>query len=367
MVAFLLVLYSILIIESNAVCIRSYPNHTIQHIVNNMNDPSIMYLGDRTSTTDCINNCMDLNYLCDKSHSNVFTFTDDSSNPFIFDNTDCSAQSTHSGSYGSMALLTSNIIAREYIIQIQLTITSGTEGGIVFKAQQSDEWNYWVFVNADSNTMPTGPYETNHDTPWWDNDDLGTINYNQKYNLSIHVINNTFQRYLNQQPIGNQYTIDESKWTQSHAGVITWRGSVIYHSFKLEFPNNNDNQDKYICKAYMYDKQQQRCYGYYGNDFTVIENSVSSNQIQYDSGIIYDTCPPTQYPTTQPTSTPTSPTTTHPTTNIPTTTNPTTNNPTTAAPITSQPTTSQPTAPTTTQPTTYMPTTFEPTTSIPTT
>eukprot|EP01083_Nonionella_stella_P076442 208291_1 len=320
-------------------CIRSHPNYTIDYISNNLNnDPSIRYLGTKPSATDCQNSCQNLNYLCDKSSSDASRSSH--FDPW-FDNANCEITIPNGDVYVS---LTDDLVAKEYIIEAQFTITDEWEAGIYFKS------NYYnvteLFTDASSLSYEyffgiTPVPDTGHGfTGYWHVENAGesghhilsnastptNITYNTMYTLQVHVHDNDFVTYIDGDVHFSSYSyplekIDESLWTNSYAGVYVWDGGGIVHSFKVIFPDASDDQDDKVCAAYIYDTVDGDCHGYYGNNYAQIEASLSPN-MRYESAVIYATCPPTPRPTSIPTETPTGTPTSFPTTKTPTTRSP---------------------------------------------
>eukprot|EP01083_Nonionella_stella_P076443 208292_1 len=344
-------------------CIRSHPNYTIDYISNNLNnDPSIRYLGTKPSATDCQNSCQNLNYLCDKSSSDASRSSH--FDPW-FDNANCEITIPNGDVYVS---LTDDLVAKEYIIEAQFTITDEWEAGIYFKS------NYYnvteLFTDASSLSYEyffgiTPVPDTGHGfTGYWHVENAGesghhilsnastptNITYNTMYTLQVHVHDNDFVTYIEGDVHFSTYlhpseAINASSWAhQNYAGVYTWDASAVMHSFKVIFPDASDNPDELLCAAYIYDTVYGDCHGYYGNNYTQIETSLSSHTL-YDCAILYPsvTCDPTAHPTTSiPTVNPTNIPTKTPT-KTPTTTLYPTHDP-TVEPTTDEPTTKIPTA-----------------------
>eukprot|EP01083_Nonionella_stella_P290892 989861_1 len=278
---------------------RQYQNSTIDYIIgaieNGFNEQLIIYLGHRSSLDDCADNCINLNYLCGKSADDVYIFAD--GGEWQFDNATCSATSTHTlGHYGSLAILTSNMISNEYWIDIEVSVLDGQAGCILFKSNQIQESYYSGLqcVNPDRQILLNGGYDGGayyeYFTPYFN------FTYNTKYNTSWYFNNGRFTAYVNGELSSTQDIGIASRWSDNFAGLRTYKATVIYHSFKIRFPDPHDNTDQKVCRAFLYNKDSGHCYGYYGNDYEVIEKSISSDN-QYDSGIIYDTAQPTQVPT----------------------------------------------------------------------
>eukprot|EP01083_Nonionella_stella_P141283 435002_1 len=100
---------------------------------------------------------------------------------------------------------------------------------------------------------------------------------------------------------------------ERYAAIWVVSLDVTFHSFKMIFPDPMDNTDELRCSAYLYDSIDGHCYGYYGDDYNVIQQSLSLDpQSKYNSAVLYDseTCPPlptagpSAYPSSQPSASP---------------------------------------------------------------
>eukprot|EP01083_Nonionella_stella_P107901 313113_1 len=178
--------------------------------------------------------------------------------------------------------------------------------------------------------------------------------YDEIFNLTVHVNYETYTTYVNGIVHYTSPRMDGS-FTSNHAGVYGYASNAIFHSFRIIIPNGVER----FCSAYVYDKTNRHCYGYYRDDYTTLETSLSPDT-QYDAAIRYDTatCAPTTTTssptknTAEPTKTPSSSHTVTPTTTSHPTLNPSIT-PFTLAPQ-STPTEAQTPAPSfTTQPTSY--------------
>eukprot|EP01083_Nonionella_stella_P090281 252238_1 len=305
----------------SGLCINSHPGHTIGYIVNHTNtDSSIRYLGSKSSVNDCQNSCHDFNYVCDKSSSDVFDNIN-GINP-LFDNANC--EITFPQGAAAAVSLTSDLIAKEYIIDAQITATSGVQIGIYFRSDQAGYGYFFVMKLRGDTTCKTGYHcGTNCENVLSNDVPPTTIDVGIMYNLSVHVHDRHFVTYFEGDTHFSTYSNPSDKfgsqWGKSYAGVFVWNGAGIIHSFKLTFPDASDNADERFCAAFLYDTSSNHCYGYYGTDYAHLESSLSSNS-RYDSAIRYDsnTCPPTgpdpmPQPTVNPTSNPTLEPTTQPT------------------------------------------------------
>eukprot|EP01083_Nonionella_stella_P087540 243608_1 len=292
----LIISYITIYISANP-CIDSYPGHTIDYITNNIgNDSFIYYLGKKSSTNECQQSCVHLNYLCDTSADDLIG---DLTSTVSFDPDNCEI----TASLGDASLLlTSDLISKEYIIDAQVTPTEiNDEIGIFFKTdiRENTEIDYFFHIDLDSNEVVTG-YETSpSDYSALSTDALSlTFAANIPYNLTVHVIGTQFTTYLNGEVhyADPTYHIDESTFQFSYVGVYVWHADAILHSLKIRFPDATDNQDEKVCAAYQFDKTSGTCYGYYGNDYAAIESSLAPNA-QHDSSIFYDsTCEPSTAP-----------------------------------------------------------------------
>eukprot|EP01083_Nonionella_stella_P083321 230341_1 len=100
-------------------CIRSYSDHFIDYILQNINtDSSIIDLGHKISTEQCQNSCINLNYLCDFSIDNVFDNAGKSN--WGFDSQTCITTVSDAANTG--LAMTSDLVSDEYIIDVQLTV-----------------------------------------------------------------------------------------------------------------------------------------------------------------------------------------------------------------------------------------------------
>eukprot|EP01083_Nonionella_stella_P307080 1077959_1 len=311
-----LLFFVIIITISNAnQCIRSHSDYTIDYISNNANtDSSIRYLGTQSSTIDCQNSCRDLNYLCDTSSSNVFV------NDFKpqFNNESCSiTYAWPSYDSTSTVFLTSDLIAKEYILDASLTVTAGREAGVLWKSnfKENDDYLDYYFGFDVADNIVVSAQTKGHSNPTWVVLDSASVSleHNTRYNLTVHVKNTAFTTYLNGEEYydasSDNHAIDKAIFTGSCAGMYCYRSDVVFHSFTMRFPDATDNQDELSCAAYMYDKVDGHCYGYYGDNYALIETSLSKDtEYKHDSAVLYNrvTCAPTIAPTT-PSRTPTLP------------------------------------------------------------
>eukprot|EP01083_Nonionella_stella_P302601 1044044_1 len=287
-------------------CIHSYPDHTIDYITTNIGtDPSVYYLGKKASTNECQLSCMHLNYLCDTSAGDVI-----SPNGVQVDVDACEITIAEVNYNKNAELfLTDDLVSREYIIEAQVTLTTGMETGIYWKAPDAsthpnDFISYAFAVDFTVGSTgklfvqieQSGSYEfLKYVKPAYP-----SIQANQKYTLTVHVDGTQFSTYINDilfyVSSSNNHQIDETIYQSSYAGLYAWSAGAIWHSWKMQFPDATDNQDEKFCAAYMYDKSGGNCYGYYGDDHASIESSLN-HDTQHDSAVLYDaTCEPTASP-----------------------------------------------------------------------
>eukprot|EP01083_Nonionella_stella_P203404 742201_1 len=322
------------ITRSASPCIRSYTDHTINYISNNMNiDSDITYLGHKTSANDCQNSCSDFNYLCGTSSANI-GLQDGAT--IVFDSDNCAIEIYGDADNKSPKLtITEDLKASEYIIEVELTMHVGYEAGFWFKANNdmSNHWDYWV-------GMDPGDSGGSQVIAGWDEGSayeelLKTDNYGPSFNtrttVSAHIDGNNLKTYFEDSGTMKTQHYSGTMKTDSrfagYAGLWTYEMDATYHSFKIAFPDTNDNADETFCASYLYDKSNSECYGYYGNNYDAIETSLASDTQQiYDSAILYHSgiCPsigttpqpsplPTKRPTTPPSKQPTAPPTKRPT------------------------------------------------------
>eukprot|EP01083_Nonionella_stella_P164215 542893_1 len=322
------------ITRSASPCIRSYTDHTINYISNNMNiDSDITYLGHKTSANDCQNSCSDFNYLCGTSSANI-GLQDGAT--IVFDSDNCAIEIYGDADNKSPKLtITEDLKASEYIIEVELTMHAGYEAGFWFKANNdmSNQWDYYV-------GMDPGDSGGSQVIAGWDEGSayeelLKTDNYGPSFNtrttVSAHIDGNNLKTYFEDSATMKTQHYSGTMKTDSrfagYAGLWTYEMDATYHSFKIAFPDTNDNADETFCASYLYDKSNSECYGYYGNNYDAIETSLASDTQQiYDSAILYHSgiCPsigttpqpsplPTKRPTTPPSKQPTAPPTKRPT------------------------------------------------------
>eukprot|EP01083_Nonionella_stella_P017711 49599_1 len=292
-------------------CIHSYPDHTIDYITTNIGtDPSVYYLGKKASTNECQLSCMHLNYLCDTSAGDVI-----SPNGVQVDVDACEITIAEVNYNKNAELfLTDDLVSREYIIEAQVTLTTGMETGIYWKAPDAsthpnDFISYAFAVDFTVGSTgklfvqieQSGSYEfLKYVKPAYP-----SIQANQKYTLTVHVDGTQFSTYINDilfyVSSSNNHQIDETIYQSSYAGLYAWSAGAIWHSWKMQFPDATDNQDEKFCAAYMYDKSGGNCYGYYGDDHASIESSLN-HDTQHDSAVLHDsTCDPSTSPSSDPT------------------------------------------------------------------
>eukprot|EP01083_Nonionella_stella_P301191 1031962_1 len=296
-------------------CIESHPNYAITYISNNINsDSSIRYLGSKSSANDCQNSCQDFNYLCDTSSANVID-----SGALTFDNANCEITVGDTGD--AYITLTDDLVVREYIIDVEVTIYGGREAGLYWKSNSDGDGSDVSNNYRDYYFGPdpiAGKCVTGKDDPTYHvlSDKSMSLNHGTRYTLRAHVHDYSFVTYLNgQQHYSSSFSEIPTSWTESYAGLYVYSiDSAVYHSFKMTFPDSSDNSDEMVCAAYLYDTNNNNCYGYYGTNYAQLESTISSNS-RYDSAILYsNTCPPTgPPPTPQPTPNPTKRPTPNPT------------------------------------------------------
>eukprot|EP01083_Nonionella_stella_P120965 363049_1 len=294
-------------------CIETYPDSVINYIINNADNDTenIYYLGNKTTATDCLNTCINFNYLCDKSLNNTNTFLPVSNlgDTFSwgFDNANCSI--VGSVEYSEVfLLLTPNISANNYIIHSQITLSEGSDAGIAFKTKESEHLAYVVYLNPVMSEITMFHYTGPNGDYIYDYDEASPvlIEYNATYNLQVHIADNLFNVSLNGVAIYSSTEPFPSSYSSANeAGIYLLDvyhdpTRAIFHSFEITFPDSNDNDDELRCAAYVY---KNDCYGYYGNDYHIMQTSISTNT-SYDSGIVYETCPLTMDPTKTPSKSP---------------------------------------------------------------
>eukprot|EP01083_Nonionella_stella_P098777 277870_1 len=288
-------------------CNQTYPDTKIEYITNHLGDANsrsdvynIYYLGTKQSVSDCLDSCIDFNYLCDKSLTNTY-FWDNPTGSALwdFDNSLCSI--TISSSTEAWVLLTPNITANEYIIDLQVSLsTNSRDAGITFKTKQPFT-SYYAYVNAIDDDV-SYLYYTDHinGDRWFVKDFSVDIGWGVRYDLQVHVINDKFTLSLDGEEMYSETNSFPPEYGDAnYAGIYFFdyndATSATFHSFKVRYPDSNDNGDAFICAAYVYNNINNDCFGYYGNDYNVIENSISADAV-YASGILYESCPPTKSP-----------------------------------------------------------------------
>merc|ERR1712228_51801 len=146
--------------------------------------------------------------------------------------------------------------------------------------------------------------------------DISPINLrlNTIYSLKVHVIDNQYMAYLNEQALFSSPMSFLPSYSGNYAGIYMYTNQsssiatvATFHSFTVNYPNSNDNQDALLCTAYTFDTNNSECYGYFGNDYDVLKNSLFEDG-DYESAILYNECSPTsdlsEYPTNNPTAEP---------------------------------------------------------------
>eukprot|EP01083_Nonionella_stella_P118452 353621_1 len=272
-------------------------DHTISWITSNSNDESVIYLGNKSNSTECEASCKYLNYLCDKSESDIGR-SDGAS--FSFNNANC--EITINGGNEPWMHITPNLISTQYRIDVELSVISGYEAGILFKSNDvtlnvNDSWlDYYTGIRPDPLDEP-GVVLGYSNPNYWQlrrHEVNPQIMWKTKYTLSVDVNGNNFTAYFEGASFYTGFFL--SKWVDSYAGIYTEATSVTYYSYKL---NITDGEGERVCAAYVMDKNSGDCYGYYGTDYTQMENTLSSNS-NYDAAIIYPFLPATNEPSSFP-------------------------------------------------------------------
>eukprot|EP01083_Nonionella_stella_P171050 583432_1 len=306
-----------LVVIEGEPCNQSFIDTKIGYITDHLNDAhsrsnvySIYYLGTKLSATDCLESCIDFNYLCDKSPNNIYMHDEPSgSSIWEFNNSSCSITiSIDDQTLEAWGSLTPNITANEYIIDLQLSIpTNSRDAGVTFKANNYGYTSYNIYLNAVDDVVTRFYYTDHINGQSWVEDDLSknTIDWNVIHDVQVHVTHDKYTVSLN----GQQIYLETDSFPPEYGGA-NYAGIYIYdedasttatyHSFRVRYPDSSDNDDEFVCAAYVFDNGNNDCFGYYGNDYSAIENSLSVDTT-HASGILYDICPSTSYPTSSPT------------------------------------------------------------------
>eukprot|EP01084_Bolivina_argentea_P081107 146886_1 len=254
-------------------CIETYPNHRIDYIINDLIDPNIYYLGHKNSSIECLNDCISLNYLCELSDNESISEEWGAPTFWYPNNDECSLTwSLNNQANESYELITPNIAANEYIIELKLSVSYGRSAGIVFKAKEPPIYlGYFVYLNFENNDITIWHITAEDGESWTvDYDDPLPIalEYNTIYTLKVHIANNQFTIYFNQQFIySSSQPFSPLYNTAGLAGIymmdyyMPYQVTATFHSFKITYPNYN--YDQFICAAYTYDNGNNECFGYY--------------------------------------------------------------------------------------------------------
>eukprot|EP01083_Nonionella_stella_P008332 23962_1 len=286
-----------LITITNGECTESYIDKSITYIENNKAASTIYYLGTKASATQCRDSCIDFNYLCDKSSSSIMCFTTATCESISFNTATCEISLFNAAASELYVKITDEpILSSNYIIEVELTQIEGFEAGLYWKGSNdmNNYYDYYFCMDPDDGCI------TGYDDP----NDFVTIgagppapSFNTRHTIRVTISGSSFTTELDGQLVysGNlRSSHDPYGW----AGIWTATANAIFHSFKVTFPSGG-NEEK-ICTAYLLD-ESNRCYGYYGTDFSSIQESISPKS-DYHSGILYF---PGDCPTPNPTKTPT--------------------------------------------------------------
>eukprot|EP01083_Nonionella_stella_P100048 281731_1 len=272
-----------------APCVLSHDNQKIDWILNNPSDTTVYYLGTKTSSDECETSCLDLNYLCDKSHSDIIQ-ADGAS--FSFNTADCSITIYAAGLHDPYISITPPLMQSVYSIAVDVRVHGSGEAGLMWKSNMMYGDAYLGYSFAIINSEIVTQLDEGADyTLLKMHPPSGGIVSNAVYTIKVDVNDPNFATYFeNEQSYSGSH---RSIFTDNYAGIYSWHADATFSSFKITFAND----DGPFCAGYVYDTIGNHCHGYYGTDYTTIEASLSSDD-RYDSATLYkDTCPPTESPT----------------------------------------------------------------------
>ena len=264
----------------------------------NATDIDVIYLGNTSlSKDDCLEACIDSNFLCDVSSLNeVYK---NGQTEWIYNDGDCSIRGTLSGSQKNKesVALVADISADEYIIELNVSVSEGRDVGIIFKANDPNIWSQVGYgIDFRTNEVIIFEYPDNNPDGWdyayYETSPI-SLQYDTMYSLKVHVIGTQYMAYLNEQQIFSSFFLPS--YSGNYAGIYMYDVSssiatvATFHSFTVSYPNSND---AFLCTAYTFDTNSNECYGYYGNDYDALKNSLFEDA-DYQSAILYNTCPPT--------------------------------------------------------------------------
>eukprot|EP01083_Nonionella_stella_P266535 901525_1 len=269
-----------------APCVLSHDNQKIDWILNNPSDATVYYLGIKTSSDECETSCLNLNYLCDKSHSDIVQ----SDGSFSFNTANCSITIYAADVHDSYIPITPPLVQSVYSIAVDVRVHGSGEAGLMWKSNMmyGDAYLGYSFGITDSKTITQ--FDNGLDYTVLDTKTPNIVS-NVVYSIEVQVNDNNYATYFeNQQCHSGSH---RSEFTDNDAGIYSWHADATFSSFKITFAND----DGPFCAGYVYDTIGNHCHGYYGTDYTTIEASLSSDD-RYDSATLYkDTCPPTESPT----------------------------------------------------------------------
>eukprot|EP01083_Nonionella_stella_P076283 207818_1 len=282
-----------------APCVLSHDNQKIDWILNNPSDTTVYYLGTKTSSDECETSCLDLNYLCDKSHSDIIQ-ADGAS--FSFNTADCSITIYAAGLHDPYISITPPLMQSVYSIAVDVRVHGSGEAGLMWKSNMMYGDAYLGYSFGIINSEIVTQLDEGADyTLLKMHPPSGGIVSNAVYTIKVDVNDPNFATYFeNEQSYSGSH---RSRFTDNYAGIYSWHADATFSSFKITFAND----DGPFCAGYVYDTIDNHCHGYYGTDYTIIEASLSPND-RYDSATLYkDTCPPAPTPmiTKQPSKYPT--------------------------------------------------------------
>eukprot|EP01083_Nonionella_stella_P311097 1108001_1 len=266
-----------------APCVLSHDNQKIDWILNNPSDATVYYLGIKTSSDECETSCLNLNYLCDKSHSDIVQ----SDGSFSFNTANCSITIYAADVHDSYIPITPPLVQSVYSIAVDVRVHGSGEAGLMWKSNMmyGDAYLGYSFGITDSKTITQ--FDNGLDYTVLDTKTPNIVS-NVVYSIEVQVNDNNYATYFeNQQCHSGSH---RSEFTDNDAGIYSWHADATFSSFKITFAND----DGPFCAGYVYDTIGNHCHGYYGTDYTTIEASLSSDD-RYDSATLYkDTCPPTE-------------------------------------------------------------------------
>eukprot|EP01083_Nonionella_stella_P002852 8156_1 len=120
-------------------------------------------------------------------------------------------------------------------MEAALTVNAGREAGVFWKSnsiENDDYLDYYFGFDVVDNLVVSATTKGYSNPKWvWLDSVWLSLEYNTRYNFTVHVKDTTFTTYLNGEEYyeasSDNHPIDEALFTESYAGMYSYERDVV--------------------------------------------------------------------------------------------------------------------------------------------